>query len=403
MNILFLHQNMPGQFRHLAPALARDSGNQVVFLTRRGDVELPGVRRVTYAAPRAARADVHPYLRTTEEAVLLGQQVVRACLELGREGFRPDVVVAHPGWGESLFIKDVCPRARVLCYCEYYYHSHGADIGFDPGAPTDIDTVCRARMRNAHLLLSLQAADRGWSPTEWQRHRHPPELLPRIAVVHDGIDTRVMRPDAEAAFALPDGRLLTAADEVVTYTARNLEPYRGFPSFMRALPNLLRRRPEAQVVVVGGDATSYGPPPAQGRTWRETMLEEIGPVDVTRVHLLPRVPYGDYRSLLQISRLHVYLTVPFVLSWSCLEAMACGAVVLGSRTAPVEEVIEDGRNGFLTDFFDHAQLAADAAELLEKHDALRGVREAARATVLARYGLERCLPEQIRMVRSLGR
>jgi glycosyltransferase involved in cell wall biosynthesis len=402
MNILFLHQNMPGQFGHLASRMAQIAGHHVTFVTRRTDVDLPGVRRITYRARRTARADTHHYVRPYEEAVLNGQQVARVCLDLRREGFYPDVVVAHPGWGESLFVKDVFRRAKILSYCEYYYHGRGADVGFDPEVPANIDAICRARARNAHLLLSLEAADRGWSPTEWQRHRHPPEFLPNIAVVHDGVDTDLLRPDATAWFALPDGRRLTAADPVVTYTARNLEPYRGFPTFMRAVPELLRQCPEAHVVVVGGDNTSYGPPPAPGMTWRKAMLREIGPLDQSRVHLMSRLPVGTYRRLLQVSRLHVYLTVPFVLSWSCLEAMACGAVVLGSRTPPVEEVIEDGRNGFLTEFFDHHALTARAAELLEAHASLEPVRRCARETVLSRYELSRCLVEQTRLVRSLS-
>ena len=402
MDILFLHQNMPGQFRHLAPALARDPAHKVVFLTRRQDATLPGVRRITYTPRPPEQPRVHRYLRGFQDAVLHGQQVVRVALDLRSQGFNPGLVVAHPGWGESLFIKDVFPRARVLSYCEYYYSAHGADVGFNPNEPPDIDTICRIRARNAHMLLALEAADRGWSPTEWQRHRHPAALLPKIAVVHDGIDTAYFRPDPAARFTLPDGTVLTAADEVVTFASRNLEPYRGFPSFMRALPSLLHARPQARIVIVGGDETSYGPPPAPGQTWRQAMLQEIGPQDPARVHLLPRLPYAAYRSLLQVSRLHIYLTVPFVLSWSCLEAMACGALLLASRTAPVEEVIEDGINGHLTDFFDSAALAARAADLLAAHPGQAPQRARARETVEARYSLRRCLPEQLRLVQTLA-
>jgi glycosyltransferase involved in cell wall biosynthesis len=402
MKALFLHQNMPGQFRYLAPALARQPGNEVIFLTRRSDVTLPDIRRVTYKPRRTPHPSTHRYVRSYEDAVLHGQEVARTCLDLAREDFYPDVIVAHPGWGEALFVKDAFPRARLLNYCEYYYRGRGADVGFDPTTPADLDTICRARARNAHLLLSLEACDRGWSPTEWQRYRHPAWLLPKIAVVHDGIETRTVRPDPDAVFSLPDGTRLTRDAEVVTYASRNLEPYRGFPSFMRALPELLRRRPSAQVVIAGGDDTSYGPPPAGGVTWREALLKEVGPLDPARVHFVGHLPYAQYLRLLQISSVHVYLTVPFVLSWSCLEAMAVGAVVVGSRTPPVQEVIEDGRNGLLVDFFDPASIAMRVADALDAEAKLGEVRARARESVLARYDLRRCLTEQMRLVQSLA-
>jgi glycosyltransferase involved in cell wall biosynthesis len=402
MNILFLHQNMPGQFLHLAPALARDPANRVVFLTRSRRGELPGVRRVTYQPARTARAGTHHYVRLYENSVLHGQQVVRACLDLARDGFRPDLVIAHPGWGEALFLRDLYPRAALLNYCEFYYHGRGADVGFDPEMPADLDAICRARARNAHLLLSLEACDRGLSPTLWQRDRHPAALRDKISVIFDGIDTGIVRPDPAARFALPDGGVLTASDEVVTYIARNLEPYRGFPSFMRALPHLLAARPKAQVVIVGGDEVSYGQAAPGGETWRARMLAEIGPLDPARVHLLGRLDYRRYLSLLQVSAAHVYLTVPFVLSWSCMEALAAGCAVIGSRTPPVQEVIEHGRNGWLVDFLDPPAIAAQVAAVLADRAGQAAIRARARETVLARYALADCLPAQLRLVRSLA-
>jgi glycosyltransferase involved in cell wall biosynthesis len=396
LRILFVHQNMPGQYKHLAPAMAR-GGHEVRFLTRRGDVELPGVHRVTYPAPRAAHASTHHYLRLYENAVLSGQQVARACLAMRREGWVPDIIVAHPGWGEALFVKDVFPGVPLLNFCEFYYSGRGADVGFDPSEPADLDAICRARARNAHLLLSLEACDRGVSPTHWQRDRHPAHLRDKIAVVFDGIDADVVKPDAQARFALPDGRVLTRGDEVVTYVARNLEPYRGFPSFVRALPELLARRPEAQVVVVGGDEVSYGRAAPDGKSWREHMLAEV-PLDLSRVHFTGKLPYGRYLSLLQVSSLHIYLTVPFVLSWSCVEAMSAGCLILASDTAPVAEVIRHEVNGLTCSFFDPGDIAARAAEALAAGTALEPLRRIARQTVLDRYALEHCLPRQIRLV-----
>ncbi len=401
LNFLFIHQSMPGQFQHLAPALARDDRNTVVFLTRRADVALPGVRRVSYAPTRLARSATHHYVRLYENSVLHGQQVLRECLRLQRDGFRPDLIVAHPGWGEAMFLKDIYPHTPLLNYCEFYYHGRGADVGFDPSIPAGLDAVCRARARNAHLLLSLEACDRGLSPTQWQRDTHPAAFHPKISVIFDGIDTDVVYPRDDARFVLPDGRALTRQHQVVTYIARNLEPYRGFPSFMRAVPRILAACRDAHVVVVGGDEVSYGRNPPGDRTWRETMLEEVGPLDPDRFHLLPRLPYRAYLALLQVSAAHVYLTVPFVLSWSCFEALGAGCVVIGSRTPPVQEVIEDGRNGLLVDFLDPEQIATRVTEALALGGSLAPLRARARETVMGRYALSHCLPAQIRLLRSM--
>jgi glycosyltransferase involved in cell wall biosynthesis len=334
--------------------------------------------------------------------VLHGQAVLRACLSLKSAGFTPDVIVGHPGWGETLFLKEKFPQAKLLNYCEFFYHGRGADVGFDPEDKIELDAICEARIRNAHLLLSLENADHGLSPTEWQRSVHPAAFHDRISVIFDGIDTDTVRPNPAAAFTLPDGRTLTAADELVTYVARGLEPYRGFRSFMRALPDLLRRRPAAQVLIVGGDETSYGLAAPAGLTWRETMLNEVQGLDLTRVHFLGKLPYARYLALLQVSSLHIYLTVPFVLSWSCLEALAAGCIVLGSDTPPVREVIEDGRNGYLVDFFATRDIAARAAEILRDRTHLNTIRQRARDTTLQRYALATCLPRQASLVTSLA-
>ena len=269
-------------------------------------------------------------------------------------------------------------------------------------AGADVRASERARARNAHLLLGLECCDDGISPTEWQKRQHPAAFWPKISVVFDGIDTDVVRPDPAAGFTLPSGRILTRGDEVVTYVARNLEPYRGFPSFMRAVPDILRRRPSAQILIVGGDDVSYGRSPLNGKTWRETMLEEVGPLDPSRVHFLGKLPYQRYLSMLQVSSAHVYLSAPFVLSWSCLEALAARCVIVGSATPPVQEVIEDGRNGLLVDFFSPTEIAERVAEALARRHAMDAIRRRARDTVLERYDLSKCLPRQIRIVRELG-
>ena len=392
MRVLFVHQNCPGQFKHLAPTLAAE-GHEVVFIGQKNKPTPKGVKRLEYEPHRKVTPKIHPYLVGTEAAVLNGQAVARLCFKLRAEGFTPDVMIGNPGWGETLFLKDVWSSVPLISLSEFYYNGIGSDDGFDLEFDTGPDAVLRARARSAQHLLAIEAADLAYSPTEWQRAQFPKVYHPKIEVIHDGIDTEAIRPAPGAAFNLPNGKELRRQDEVLTYVSRNLEPYRGFHSFMRALPEVLERRPDAQVVIVGGDEVSYGGHPRGGGTWREALLKETGSLP-ERVTFTGRIPYRNYISLLNVSSAHVYLTYPFVLSWSMLEAMACGAFVIGSATPPVEEVIRDGENGWLVDFFDTSALAARIAEGLKRRGEVDAIRAAARATVEARYALRDCLAAQ---------
>ncbi|WP_454021021.1 glycosyltransferase family 4 protein [Azospirillum sp. Marseille-Q6669] len=401
MNIVFIHQNMPGQYKHLAARLAADPANRVVFITKRTDRDIPNVRRLSYQPSRKARENAHPYLVSTENAVLHGQAAARLLMGLREEGFRPDVIVGHPGWGETLFVKDVFPNAPYLNYCEFFYRAQGLDVGFDPSVPVNVDTVLRLRMRSTPLLLALEACDRGIAPTEWQRDSHPAPFHPKIEVIHDGVDTAHLLPDPDIRVTLADGTVLTRQDEVLTYAVRNLEPYRGFPSFMRALPGILEARPKAHVLIAGGDEVSYGSAPPGGKSWRETMLAEV-PLDPARVHFLGHLPYDQYLSVLRLSRAHVYLTYPFVLSWSMVESMALGCVVIGSDTAPVREVIRHGENGLLADFFSPDDIAGKAVAVLEDPGAFAPLARAARETAVERFDLSHCLERQIALIRAMA-
>jgi glycosyltransferase involved in cell wall biosynthesis len=362
----------------------------------------PRLRVLGYQVKAEGGAQTHPYLRDFESHVRRGQEVVRLALSLrDKAKFQPDVVVSHPGWGESLFLRDVYPHARHLQYCEYYYHATGADVGFDPEFPSNLNDQLRVRIKNSTQLQSLVAADAGLSPTAWQQGRYPPELRAKIRVVHDGIDTATVKPDPQAFIEI-QGQRLAAGDEVVTYVARNLEPYRGFHVFMRSLERLQALRPGARVVIVGGDDVSYGRRLAENVTWREHCIKEMqGRVDFGKVFFVGKLSYADYLKVLQVSAAHVYLTYPFVLSWSMLEAMAAGCLVVGSHTAPVEEVIEDGRNGLLVDFFDAPAIAERVADVLARPQAFGALREAARQTVLERYDLATvCLPRTLDCIRG---
>ncbi|NNL72227.1 MAG: glycosyltransferase [Silicimonas sp.] len=399
MKVLFVHQNCPGQFKHLAPALAAE-GHEVVFVTQKGKPTPEGVRKVEYEPHRKVTPKIHPYLAATEAAVLNGQAVARVAFALRRQGFQPDVMIGNPGWGETLFLKDVWTDAPLISLSEFYYNGTGSDVGFDPEFSTGPDAVLRARARSGPHLLAIEAADVAYSPTEWQRAQFPEAYREKIRVIHDGIDTDLVSPDPNARFQVPQGPMLTRADEVLTYVARNLEPYRGFHSLMRALPEILARRPDAHVVIVGGDELSYGSRPKDGGTWREVMQAEVGPLPA-RAHFTGRIPYADYLSLLQVSSVHLYLTYPFVLSWSMLEAMSAGAFVLGSATAPVLEVIEDGVNGWLVPFFDPRGIALRASEALERRNEVDAIRAAARETIRSRYALGDCLARQKAMIHEV--
>ncbi|MEA1672450.1 glycosyltransferase [Nitrospirillum sp. BR 11163] len=330
-------------------------------------------------------------------------------MELGRQGFIPDVICAHPGWGEALFLKDVYPEAKLLAYLEFFYNARGADVGFDPEFPGTLDDTFRIRIKNSVLLHGLQAMDWGVTPTRWQAQRFPADVQHRITTLHDGVDTDLVRPDPTATLTvMPEGAstplTLRPGDEVVTFVNRNLEPYRGFHTFMRALPELLRRRPNAQVVILGGDQVSYGSHPVGHPHYRAQYLAEVGAhLDMSRIHFLGKVPYTTFLSALHVSAVHVYLTYPFVLSWSLMEAMAVGCLVVASDTAPVREVVRGGRNGLLVDFFSAGQLADTVAGALDNPGRVERLRRRARETILARYDLEAvCLPAQMRLIEDLA-
>ncbi|MBP2316541.1 glycosyltransferase family 4 protein [Azospirillum soli] len=402
MKIVFIHQNMPGQYKHLAARLAQNPDNQVVFITKRKDRELPGVKRISYDLTRAPSKTIHQYLYRAEDAVLHGQAVARILLQMRRERFIPDIIITHPGWGEALFAKDVFPETPLLNHCEFYYQARGQDLDFDPSNPPELDGILRSRVRNSHLLLSLESCDRGLSPTQWQRSVHPKIYHSKIAVIHEGVDTGALQPNPEATFELPDGTVLTRQDEVVTYVARNLEPYRGFPTFMRAIPRICEQRPDAKILIVGGDGVSYGGAPQDAANWREKMLAEV-PVDPSRVFFLGYLPYDRFTRMLQVTSAHVYLTFPFVLSWSMLEAMALGALVIGSRTKPVEEVITHGENGLLVDFFSPENVADQVVSVLKDRGDFAEVARAGRRTVLRKYDLAHCLKQQMSLIHSMVR
>jgi glycosyltransferase involved in cell wall biosynthesis len=402
MHVAFVHRRGFGQFAALAAQLVQ-AGNEVSLITETTDQKIPSVRVVRHRAESGPRASPHMarHMGIPDHHVRIGHRVAETLDVMARQGLVPDIVVGHIGWGSMMFLKDVLPQVPALGYCEFFYRSEGADIGFAPEDQPDLETRKRLRLRNIAQLLSLEAIEAGISPTHWQRSLYPADARERISVCHEGVDAVRFRPDPTASVRLSDGRVLRAGGSpVVTFVARDLEPYRGFPQVLEAAAKVVRQRPDALFVFVGGDGTSYGVPPPGGGAWKDHILASL---DIPQESIVfpGVVPHSVLRQLFQISAAHLYLTYPFVLSWSVLEAMACGALVIGSDTAPVREVIKTGQNGLLVPFFDTDALAEAILGVLKAPARHFGMRAAARRTVERRFRLTDCLERQQYILKDL--
>lgn len=390
MRFLFVHQNFPGQFLHVVRHLVKAQQHDIVFISENNDNIINGVRKVPYAKPLPAAAETHVAARELDGAVRRADAAGRTAANLKLLGYEPDIVIGHHGWGEMLNMRDVWPKVPMLGYLEFYYQPLGIDVGFDPEFPTGVDDFPRIRAKNAvnHIALNLDAE--GQSPTEWQISTYPEWARKRINLLWEGVDLDICKPNPKVRRAplTLGGMTIEPSDKLITYVSRDLEPYRGFPLMMRAIPHLLHARKDIKIVMIGGDGVSYGNAPAQGGTWRDLMLKEIGVgFDPSRAVFPGRVPYDVYLSVMQRSDAHIYLTYPFVASWSLREALAIGCAIVGSDSQPVREFITHGENGLLASFFDPPALAKAAVELIEDSELNRRLRQNARRYAEARLSM----------------
>ena len=404
MRILFVHQNFPGQFPHLAWALSA-RGHEVMALTAAGNRRpspVP-VLHYNYQKPNFDRS-ISRHVGNFADRAERGAAVAAAAEKLRGKGYVPDLVIGHFGWGETLYLKNVWPTSKLALYAEFFYHPRGLDADFDPEIqrPSLASSIVTTTLQ-APLLLAMHSADAAIAPTQWQAQTFPAHFQDRITVIHDGIDTDRMRPNPAAQVTV-GSRIFRPGDEVLTFVSRNLEPYRGYHIFMRTLPEVLSARPDAHVIIVGGQEAGYGPLHPSRKSWKQIFLDASKDrLDLARVHFVGTIPYATFANLMSVTRVHAYLTYPFVLSWSMLEAMSAGALVVGSATPPVMEIIRAGANGLLVDFFDSKAWVATLTEALSNPGKYAALRQAGRQTIVDGYDLKsKCLPRMIAFVEALA-
>jgi len=407
MNILFVHQNFPGQYKHLIDYLAKKDDVTIVGLGINA-LKIKVSKRVSYKRYEPKRGnteDLDPLLIETETKVIRGEACAEAALQLKHDGFQPDIICAHPGWGEALFLRDIWPKAPLLSYQEFWYEPNQQDHLFDPEFTqnTTWRESARIRMRTNAILHALNNSAWNISPTEFQKNSFPIHWQQYITTLHDGIDTQAIHPATKVSpITLPDGSRLDHSEEIITYVNRAIEPYRGCHTLIRAIPRLQQLAPNAHLIIIGDpNINGYGKRLSH-MTWAEYFFKEIqGDFDPSKVHITGTLPYDNYLHLLQLSKAHIYLTYPFVLSWSLLEAMSAGCRIIGSSTKPVQEIIDHGINGLLVDFFDPNQLAETTAEVIKNNSMGTHMGIMARKTILERYSLHHCIPKHVNLLQDI--
>ncbi len=400
MKILFMHNNFPGQYRRIMAFLKNKPNVKMLAATLESNQQKFTLRHLRYKPHRESSPKIHPALNYTEQAVIMGQAAFGKLLDAKKEGMRPDIILSHSGWGASMFLRDAFPDAKLLTYYEWYYHSHNSDGDFLRENPFDPNGQMRLRLKNTPILHDLASMDWGQSPTKFQHSKLPEIFRDRVSVLHDGVDTEFFKPADNVSVTIGDVTL-TSDDEVITYVARGMEEYRGFPQFMEAVAHLQKERPNLYVVVLGNDRVAYGAARADGRSFKEWALDEFE-FDMDRLHMPGLQPLTVFADLMKITSAHVYLTVPFVLSWSLMEAMSAGALIVGSDTEPVREMVTDGENGVLVDFFDVDALVKKLCHILDNKAEYYPLKGKARETILEQYSTTDLLPRYWKLIQSVA-
>lgn len=402
MRILFVHNNFPGQYQRIVRHLKNRPGIDMLSGSLASNQQSAPITRIGYTPHREASDKIHPALRYTETCVIRAQAVYTAFMPVKKKGWKPDIILAHSGFGDGMLLKDLWPDAKYLPYFEWYYHAYGSDASYlSHDAPKTPDEEFRIRMKNTAVLHDLAAMDWGQCPTEFQKSQFPAQFRERISVLHDGVDTDYFSPDDSAKLEA-GGHTFRKGDPVITYIARGMEPYRGFPQFMEALSILQQRDARVHAVIIGDDKTAYGQKRADGKTHKQWALDEF-PVDPERTHFVGRQPLDYLRQALRVSAAHVYLTIPFVLSWSMMEAMAAGALIVGSDTEPVREMIVDGENGLLAPFFEPGKLADRLFEAVAEPERFVPLRQKARSLMVERYAKDDLTEKYLALIRAVAK
>lgn len=392
---LFIHPNFPGQFGPMLSRLAKDPTIECVFLSNNASGLHGGVRCIPFQPKSGATAATHYCSRTFENSIWSAHAVYEACQAAQ---LNPSVIIAHSGFGSSVFLKELY-RCPIINLFEYFYHARHNDMGFRPDFPSSELDRLRTHGRNAMILMDLNACTRGYAPTAWQKSLFPAEWSSKLDVLHDGIEM-----DQWTRRSVPRRIADEAIDQdtrIVTYVARGLESMRGFDIFMRVANRIAREMPNVLFVVVGSDRVCYGNDlnHIKTKTFREHVIQTVGP-DLSRFRFLGMVPRTTLVDLWSLSDLHLYLTVPFVLSWSLLNALACECPVLASDVAPVREIIRHGETGLLGDFFDVDGLANQALAVLQDPASYRVLGQAGRGLIDAEYSLDRTYPRFLNLVQN---
>ncbi len=400
MKILFIHQNFPAQYRRLIPALLK-RGDSLVAISQQKTGTIEGVVNLNYSLQRGNLPQQHPWLISVESAVLRAEAVAKRCQQLKNKGYTPDVILIHTGWGEALFIKDIWSDVKVIGFFEYFYPTEKKIANFDPEFPIAQDTLFQFRMKNSLLLSSLESCDIGVTSTQWQHSLFPQAYKNKIVVLHEGINTKIAKPNKKVRLHLANiKKIFSKKTPIITFVSRNLEPARGYHRFIRALPIIQKYYPNVHIIIVGGEGNSYSKELKQEKSYKQLFLNEVkDKLDMSKIHFLGKVSYTSYINILQISTVHVYLSYPFFISWSLLEAMSISCRIVAANTKPIKEVLQNKKSGLLVDFFSTEELVSQVINILHKPEKYRLMGREARKHILKKFDFETViLPQQLQLI-----